>query len=69
MRICIALTTAIVITAACSQQKPAPPPVIKVVHDTVSVRDPELDKRVSRAELQLLARDAQIEDLQSRLDD
>ena len=69
MRICIALTTAIVITAACSQQKPAPPPAIKVVHDTVSVRDPELDKRVSRAELQLLARDAQIEDLQSRLDD
>ena len=69
MRICIALTAIIVITAACSQQKPAPPPAIKVVHDTVSVRDPELDKRVSRAELQLLARDAQIEDLQSRLDD
>src|SRR6266705_1103287 len=69
MRTCIALTTVLVITAACSQQKPAPPPAIKVVHDTVSVRDPELDKRVSRAELQLLARDAQIEDLQSRLEE
>jgi uncharacterized protein YgiM (DUF1202 family) len=42
-----------------------------VVHDTVTVtlRDPEVDKRVARAELQLLARDAQIEDLQSRLED
>src|SRR6266705_1628991 len=69
MRTCIALTTVLVITAACSQQKPAPPPAIKVVHDTVSVRDPELDKRVSRLELQLLARDAQIEDLQARLED
>src|SRR5205823_289547 len=57
------------ITTACSQAKPAPPPAVKIVRDTVSVRDPELDKRASRAELQLLARDAQIEDLQSRLDD
>src|SRR6478672_1860113 len=58
------------ITAACAQPKPvAPPPTIKVVHDTVTVRDPELDKRATRLELQLLARDAQIEDLQSRLED
>jgi TolA-binding protein len=56
---------------ACSQAKPAhaPSPSVKVVHDTVTVRDPELDKRVSRLELQLLARDAQIEDLQARLED
>jgi len=56
---------------ACSQAKPAaaPAPSIKVVHDTVTLRDPELDKRVSRLELQLLARDAQIEDLQARLED
>src|SRR5437868_2791641 len=57
------------ITAACSPSKPAPPPAVKIVRDTVTVRDPELDKRAARLELQLLARDAQIEDLQSRLDD
>jgi hypothetical protein len=59
----------IAVTVACSQTKPAPAPApsVKVVHDTV--RDPELDKRVSRLELQLLARDAQIEDLQARLED
>lgn len=49
--------------------KPAPPPTIKVVHDTVTLRDPDLDKRAARLELQLLARDAQIEDLQTRLED
>ena len=59
------------IAIACTQTKPAPAPVptVKVVHDTVTLRDPELDKRVSRLELQLLARDAQIEDLQTRLED
>ena len=59
----------IAIATACSPTPPAPPPAVKVVHDTVTVRDPELDKRVSRLELQLLARDAQIEDLQARLED
>src|SRR5437868_677912 len=57
------------ITAACSPSKPAPPPTVKIVRDTVTVRDPELDKRAARLELQLLARDAQIEDLQTRLED
>jgi uncharacterized protein YraI len=59
----------VAIGSACSPTPPAPPPALKVVHDTVTVRDPELDKRVSRLELQLLARDAQIEDLQARLED
>ena len=57
------------VTTACAPTKPAPPPAIKVVRDTVTVRDPDLDKRVARLELQLLARDAQVEDLQSRLED
>jgi len=57
------------ITAACTQSKPAPPPAVKIVRDTVTVRDPEADKRAARLELQLMARDAQIEDLQSRLED
>src|SRR3954471_7143867 len=60
---------AIAIGTACSQAKPVTPPTIKVVRDTVTVRDPELDKRATRLELQLLARDAQIEDLQVRLED
>lgn len=61
---------AIAVTGACSQSKPpAKPPAPKVVHDTVTVRDPELDKRLGRVELLLLARDAQIEDLQIKLED
>lgn len=57
------------ITAACSQSKPAPPPTIKVVRDTVIVKDNDAEKRAARLDLQLMARDAQIEDLQSRLED
>jgi uncharacterized protein YraI len=59
----------VAIGTACSPTPPAPPPALKVVHDTVTLRDPDMDKRVSRLELQLLARDAQIEDLQARLED
>jgi hypothetical protein len=63
-----ALLTVAAIGAACQQQqKPATPP--RVVRDTVAVRDPEQDKRIARLELQVLARDAQIEDLQTKLDD
>ncbi len=69
MRSFFVFLASIAIAAACTPTKPAPPPPLKVVHDTVTVRDPELDKRVSRLELQLLARDAQIEDLQTRLED
>jgi uncharacterized protein YraI len=59
------------ITTACWHRKPAPPPPVKVVTDTVTVtvRDPEAEKRAARLELQLLAREAQIEDLQTRLED
>lgn len=69
MRSWISSLAVIAIGAACSPTKPAQPPAPKVVHDTVTVRDPDLDKRATRLELQLLARDAQIEDLQSRLED
>ena len=71
MRCCITLLAFSTLTVACSTSKPAPPPAPKVVHDTVTitVRDPDLDKRVARAELQLFAREAQIEDLQQRLED
>ena len=66
------LPTAVVLSNACSPAaKPAPPPAPKVIHDTVtvSVRDTDMDKRVARLELLMLARDAQIEDLESKLED
>ena len=71
MRSWVISLTAVAVGTACSPSKPAPPPTPTkvVVHDTVTVRDPELDKRATRLEIQLLARDAQIEDLQSRLED
>jgi len=65
------LLTAIVLSSACAPTKPAPPPTPKVVHDTVTVtvRDPDLDKRVARQDLLMLAKDAEIEDLQAKLED
>jgi uncharacterized protein YgiM (DUF1202 family) len=65
------LLLAVVVSGACTQLghqpiRPVPP---QVVHDTVLVRDPELDKRVARVDLLLLAKDAQIEDLQAKLED
>ena len=68
MRSTFALFAAVAIGAACaSQPKPVTP--APVVHDTVTVRDADQDKRIARLELQVLARDAQIEDLQSKLED
>ena len=72
MRYWFLLPTAVVLSSACSQPKPvAKPPAPKVIHDTVTVttRDPDLDKRLARLDLLMLARDAQIEDLESKLED
>ena len=66
------LSVVVVAGYACAQPKPAEPPVpTKTVHDTVTVtvRDPDLDKRLASMQLQLFARDAQVEDLQARLDE
>ena len=46
-----------------------PGPTSKVVTETVTVRDKDLEQRVSRLELTLLERDAQVEDLQNRLEE
>lgn len=51
---------------------PAPaadPPPVRVVTETVTVRDKDLEQRVSRLEMTLMERDAQVEDLQNRLED
>ncbi|HJP84414.1 MAG TPA: SH3 domain-containing protein [Gemmatimonadaceae bacterium] len=70
MRYSLILLTLAALTGACTQQqKPAPPPQIKVVRETVTVKDADVEKHAARLELQLLARDAQIEDLQTRLED
>jgi uncharacterized protein YraI len=58
-----------VLSSACQPKKAAPPPTPRVVRETVTVRDPELDRRVARLELSLFARDAQIEDLNTKLED
>ena len=44
------------------------PQVVRVT-DTVKVRDPELEQQVNRLEMQLLGKEAQMEDLQARLDE
>jgi hypothetical protein len=54
--------------------EPAPEPIAVVpetlfVHDTVQVRDPDLDQRAARLELKLLEKEAQTDELQSRLDE
>lgn len=54
---------------------PAPVPVAdsatrtRVVTETVTVHDKDLEQRVSRLEITLLERDAQVEDLQNRLEE
>jgi hypothetical protein len=37
--------------------------------ETVTVKDPELERRVARLELRLMEKEAQVEDLQTRLED
>jgi hypothetical protein len=67
------------LVGACGPKPPpeAPAPQPLVVHDTVRVvdtvrvttTDPELQRQVSALELRLLERDAQLEELQQRLDE
>lgn len=73
---------ALSVLAACAKA-PAPEPAApasapssvgsptraRVVRDTVLVRDPELERRLGRAELRVLEKEAQVAELQSRLDD
>lgn len=46
-----------------------PPRVQRVVPETVTVRDPELERRMARLDLQLWERDAQADELQQRLEE
>jgi uncharacterized coiled-coil protein SlyX len=69
------------ILTACA--KPAPPetapassssatataPAARAQRDTVTVRDVELERRIARLELRLMEKEAQVEELQTRLSD
>jgi uncharacterized coiled-coil protein SlyX len=55
----------------CSSAKPdpAPQPKTRFVHDTVQLRDPDLEKRASRLELRVIEKETQADELQTKLDD
>ena len=66
--------------AACSKAPPAgtspapdrpasPPSQTRAARETVTVRDPELERRLGRAELRVLEKEAQVAELQTRLED
>jgi hypothetical protein len=73
----LALPIAIVLFTACaSSAKPKPvvavtpaPVKPRVIHDTVVVKDPELERKLTLLELRLLEKEAQVEDLEVRLVD
>jgi len=76
LRLATAATLAGVVACGASNADPAPVPVAdsakgpaRVVRETVTVRDKDLEQRVSHLELTLLDRDAQVEDLQNRLEE
>jgi uncharacterized coiled-coil protein SlyX len=74
------LVLAVVICSGCASAKPAgaPDPApsapqqqgpARVVRETVTVRDPELERRLSRLELRVIEKETQVEELQTRLED
>ena len=75
----ILLFVAAVLSAACASKPsgaadPAPSPgqpaqPARVVRETVTVRDPELERRLNRAELRVIEKEAQVAELQNRLED
>ena len=75
-----ALLLLVAVLPACSSPKSAPTtsstpvtsgpaPQTRVVRETVTVRDPELERRLARLELRVIERETQIDELQTRLDD
>lgn len=77
MRPGLLFVAAVAIVAACSSAKPQPAPSpqasaarpARTARETVTVRDPELERRVGRLELRLMEKETQVEELQTRLED
>lgn len=72
MRHSLALLPVVLLWAACSAPKTRPEqsrPARRVVRETVTVNNPELERRVAELELRLLEKEAHVEDLQARLAD
>ena len=77
MRALVLFVAAVVSTACASksaagpQQAPAPTQSApaRVVRETVTVRDPEVERRLNRAELRVIEKEAQVAELQTRLED
>lgn len=66
------LTLAAVVAVGCQPKRvrtTTPARRVDTVFKTVSVRDPELEQRVARLELRVLEKAAEVEQLQSRLDE
>lgn len=77
MRSLLTFLLAVTLTGACSSSKPGTNPRPdstrvprpRVVRETVTVRDPDLERRLSRLELRVLEKEAQVEELETRLND
>lgn len=77
MRPILVLSAAGVLISGCSSAKPATSPTPdttasarpRVVRETVTVRDPELERKLGRLELRVLEKEAQVEELETRLSD
>jgi TolA-binding protein len=64
-----ALIAVLLSSAACATGKPDTGARPHVVRDTVTVKDPALERRFAELELRLLEKEAQVDELQSRLND
>jgi hypothetical protein len=78
LRTLLVLAAAVGIVACASKspaspdQAPAPTKPAtstRVVRETVTVKDPELERRLGRAELRVMEKEAQVAELQTRLED
>jgi uncharacterized coiled-coil protein SlyX len=67
------LLTVALLTACASKSETGtrrlPRPQSRVARETVTVRDPDLERRLSRLEIRVMEREAQVEELETRLND
>jgi hypothetical protein len=71
------LASAVILVAACGPKSsgtataptPTRPQAARAQRETVTVRDPELERRVGRLELSLIEKEAQVAELETRVED